>query len=605
MADPSSPVRLRPLSRSLDPIPGESLEGYLLRLACRLRLTPVNLARLTGCTKTPRSSHLRRRLLLDLDASRFGQVTNLGPSEATALTLASWAQHYPPIARSQSETPTRPNWADDWLFNNTPRYCPQCLAGDGTPIQQQYGGPWKKVWQLPIAFACPDHLVFLESGCPRRHPPERAIWQLLTQTSDGTLHPTRCRYPAPDRLPGHGPQPSCGADLTQPRATESSRPPTNALEIQRRLLGLLDSDQAARSATRFADIRVVTALLCASWPLGRDLIDPGMVAAADQHVRLLRAGPQPLIDTPPHSPVASAALLTAADALLDASDLEGVVTRHFEAAWTGHPSRAPWRRIFDRHKTSCSEALRQAAQPAVFGRPRRTRLLHSAAAETHVDSYQARHVPAFLEESWFLQHLAPLECDPTCLRTVRRTAAVQLVKWAAGGSMGEAARYLGLHTTRGRYRPSDAFYQWLGNHHREHFNTALRNLARNLDNTGELIDYHRRREALRMWSLPPETWQKMSLHLPSNVLPDRPEESQRQEASVFIWTLVTGGEAQYAPRPIESQHPEDAPAARRRPHTGPWSRLTQADPPPHLAKLQELLIQHAHRLATKIDSSYD
>lgn len=138
-------------------------------------------------------------------------------------------------------------------------------------------------------------------------------------------------------------------------------------------------------------------------------------------------------------------------------------------------------------------------------------------------------------------------------------------------------------------------------HRRKHFNTALRNLARDLDHAGKLIDYNRRREVLQTWSLPPETWQKTSLHLPPTALPNRPEESQRQDASVFIWTLVTGGEAQYAPRPIEPLHPQDAPTARRRPHTGFWSRLTQADPPPHLAKLQELLIQHAHRLATQID----
>ncbi|MEU4266192.1 hypothetical protein ACYCCF_29935 [Streptomyces argenteolus] len=168
--------------------------------------------------------------------------------------------------------------------------------------------------------------------------------------------------------------------------------------------------------------------------------------------------------------------------------------------------------------------------------------------------------------------------------------------------MGEAAHYLGLHTTRGRYRPSDAFYQWLGNHRREHVNTALRNLARDLDNTRDLIDYHQRREALRTWSLPLETWQKMSLHLPPNVLPDRPEDLQRQEASVFIWTLVTRGEAQYAPRPIESQHPQHALGARRRPHSGLWAQHTQSDLPPRLAKLQELLIQHAHRLATEIDN---
>ncbi|MEV0537702.1 TniQ family protein [Kitasatospora sp. NPDC050463] len=45
---------------------------------------------------------------------------------------------------------------DDWLFNKVPRYCPRCLAGDGTAIQQ-HGAPWKKAWPLPVAFVCPVH----------------------------------------------------------------------------------------------------------------------------------------------------------------------------------------------------------------------------------------------------------------------------------------------------------------------------------------------------------------------------------------------------------------------------------------------------------------
>jgi hypothetical protein len=38
----------RPLPRSLVPLPGESLPGFLLRLSCRLNQPPARIAELTG-----------------------------------------------------------------------------------------------------------------------------------------------------------------------------------------------------------------------------------------------------------------------------------------------------------------------------------------------------------------------------------------------------------------------------------------------------------------------------------------------------------------------------------------------------------------------------
>ncbi|MGW1754575.1 TniQ family protein [Streptomyces mirabilis] len=113
---------------------------------------------------------------------------------------------------------------DSWLFNDSPRYCPQCMAGDGSTAQQKYGGPWKKIWQLPIAFLCPDHLTFLRHGCPRDHETDR-LTPLFAGARHADLHLAECRLPdneikhepgftrAPcrarlDVLPSSGPVPS-------------------------------------------------------------------------------------------------------------------------------------------------------------------------------------------------------------------------------------------------------------------------------------------------------------------------------------------------------------------------------------------------------------
>src|SRR5690349_6369454 len=75
---------MRPLPMSLEPIPGESLVSYLLRLAYRLSLPPLHLARMTGWANGPRRSHVARKLLLDIappQAGAFARLTRLTTGE--------------------------------------------------------------------------------------------------------------------------------------------------------------------------------------------------------------------------------------------------------------------------------------------------------------------------------------------------------------------------------------------------------------------------------------------------------------------------------------------------------------------------------------------
>ena len=111
---------MQPLPRSLAPLPDESIVGYLLRLACRLAVSPLDLARMAGWLEGRRGglAHLSRKLLLELgqeDAGSFAQLTRLTVSEAHSLTLGSWKGHYPPIQRSLAAA-GGPSWPDSWLF---------------------------------------------------------------------------------------------------------------------------------------------------------------------------------------------------------------------------------------------------------------------------------------------------------------------------------------------------------------------------------------------------------------------------------------------------------------------------------------------------------
>jgi len=144
---------------------------------------------------------------------------------------------------------------------------------------------------------------------------------------------------------------------------------------------------------------------------------------------------------------------------------------------------------------------------------------------------------------------------------MRRAGSVVLVQWAVGGSMGDAAKYLGIRIARssGQHSFAPDLARWLGEHGEEGFTSALHDLAARLDaDAPMLVNYHRRRQAMQGWCLDPDTWQDIADRLPPTPGPFRPimDDRKRQEASAFTWAHVTQGEPRFAPRPIEASQPE-------------------------------------------------
>ncbi|WP_424860226.1 TniQ family protein [Streptomyces sp. MMS24-I29] len=598
MADSTTPTG-RPLSRSLEPLPGESLGGYLLRLAHRLHLSPIQLARRIGIV-TPTTTRLGRRLLLDLENDGFARMTRLSSGEALSLTLVPWADRYPPITRALRRSVSGSR--EDWLFNDFPRYCPQCLAGDGSPHQQEHGGPWKKLWHLPIVFVCPGHRAFLRHGCPQPHPLAHTITDLISQTADSTLHPAQCRLPAVDQPRSQGRTgPSCGVLLDQLERGDEPRPDPTTLSTQQRILEFLGPGHSAEDAVAyFTDLRVLAALLCASWPLGHELVPPGSREAVDAHVHTLGAGQRPNLDQPPRDSIATAGILTAATSLREVPNLRELLDQHTQAVRNSRPSRIPWTRVFDRHGSTCSALVRQAAAPAVraYRRtgPRGTRL------PDRTGGYRAEHIPAFLEERWYQEHLAPLQFDGAA-KSVRRLAAVRLVQQASGRAQGDAADFLGINPAGGQFAATSTLLRWLKNG-QDAFTTALHNLAEELDHVTGPTNYQRRREGLRGWSLPSETWNEIITRLPPVPGPVRPnlDDRVRQEASAFVWAYVTCGEPLYAPRHIEAAQPTDTRQAWQQRRANTWFQLSRPHALNHYAALRGLLRQHGDALIEKIES---
>ncbi|MFI1169502.1 TniQ family protein [Streptomyces sp. NPDC020801] len=331
MTDTALRPEARPIGRSLDPLEGESLAGFVLRLAHRLHVSPDQLMRRTGLADIEPNTQARAKSGWStfLPASRtsvFAPTTRLSLSETTALTLADWAAYYPPIARTAALLKAgRPTRQIDGLFASTARYCPDCLAGDGTPIQKRHGGPWQRVRRLLMFFVCLRHERFLEHLCPACHQAigSRRYGHLIARPTIAGLHPAQCRQPRP-RAEG---RPLSREDLCQGRLDRAElhpadRPSTELLALQQKIAALLAAGAPEPASQYFTELQLVTALVIITWPRSRPGTSSTAVTAADQYAAEHHVPKQRHHSNAPRTDArACGAFLQAADTILSADDL--------------------------------------------------------------------------------------------------------------------------------------------------------------------------------------------------------------------------------------------------------------------------------------------
>jgi hypothetical protein len=628
--------RSRPLPRSLIPLPGESLPGFLLRLSCRLNQPPARISELTGLALDgPAGARLPLIHLAGIpEAARdeFTRMTRLTSDQVAGLGTGTWRERYGPVTATERNAPGGHRLNGQVVLAPTTRYCPDCLAGDGSAVQKSFGGTWLKTWHLPVVFACPAHQRLLEHLCPECGQAVRGrrpggYTALLPAMRVAGLHPAQCRT---EIVPSNGRSlpVCCGARLDH---TRNHRPAaTRMIALQDRILALLDPDGPAitlsaglpaSSAAYFADLRALQLLACSTWPAARNLSPSEEASAAiDQHVGSLRqqatdrqaASPatesRVRFDLLPADAAASGGLAHIAAGLLAGSTEEArEQLGPLLPAGTRQAGRSPWARLLARSAPSCSDGLRAAADPLLrgftkaAGRPQGRRN-----AVLRPERWRPEHIPAFLEQAWFEDHLACLECGST-VKAARRIAAAALVQWTAGGSIGDAARYLGFNPGGGQYAPTKDLAQRLAALDPGRFNQALREIALRLDQAGSMVNYQHRRDLLRNWALTTREWNDITSRLPPAPGPFQPvlDDRKRQEASAFTWARVTQGEPQFAPRPIEASQPEPVQRQWTLHRANTWGKIASPGRFVHYAELRSLLIEHSDQLARDIDNGTD
>ncbi|MET9660347.1 TniQ family protein [Streptomyces sp. NPDC006510] len=291
---------LRPLPRSLDPLEGESLHGYLLRLSHRLGAAPVEIAARTGLVSAAARMGTRRvpmGLLHHLDDQRrgaFASTTQLTSDEVRGLLTAPLGSRYGPLnSRLLARTRTLEGMLhnNSWIHTRTTRYCPTCLSGDGSEIEERHGGTWRRTWRLPPVFACLRHERLLLNGCPRCGQDVNATRAggLIARSHEADLHPAQCRATTP------GTRAVCGARLAGVGVDRAPQAPTTVaalLRLQYHFDNLLAPDGPTwvgsfgwmiPAAQYFIDLRALSGLIFMTWPQARDLAEtPALATFVDR-----------------------------------------------------------------------------------------------------------------------------------------------------------------------------------------------------------------------------------------------------------------------------------------------------------------------------------
>jgi hypothetical protein len=459
-------------------------------------------------------------------------------------------------------------YESNWAVNLSSRFCSQCLAGDGSPVQDTYGGSWNLRWHLPFVFACTIHHQLLHSQCPSCGSGLVHSYQgratLITQPgSTHILHPLQCRnlVAGPD---AGGPRP-CGARLEQIEARNLVALPEEdrecLIELQRRLdarLSLRPAKNEDKQLSRdpsLQDLVHIAQLIKLSWPAGSSLVPSDALAsliddhAGPLHLELRTPHPRStsrfsLLWAAPDDSAQCGALLLTAETVLRAADspaqLRALIRPMARFAFEHAPASA-CRSFFSR--PGFSPALARAMVRHSHGfhaaGPREYANLRVASRDCH---FTAEEVPAHLPQSWYDAHFRDFAdhvpgANLYTVRHLRRAASLKLVEMTRGGSWVQCARVLNIPESRARSALNKLRQQFGDSDMWKRFEENTEQLARHLDDLPQRINYAHHRHTLADWQMPRADW--------SGLIKDLPQARRLTArygttlATVLVWTEAT------------------------------------------------------------------
>lgn len=544
-------TRRRPLARSLQPLPEESLPGYLLRLAYRLGRSPARVAELCGISDG-RQRRLAADHLLELPAqvaTDFARSSGLSAREVRNLGLTRYADSYPALRVQRGTDSSRSSrrgyfgsisdfYTAAWGVNFSSRFCPDCLVGDGSPVQIAYGGAWSLRWHLPVVVACTRHQRLLEFQCPACRNPINQSYKgratLITQPSNSLrLHPLQCRNTLPEQGNHASPVRVCGARLHGPTGNTSEQLPADDLHrlitLQQRFdsrlfQGPVDETDRPPFAATIQGIVHTAQLIKLSWPAGIHLAPSDTLATliddhtAPVHARLQRAvsGRQPelrVLWSAPQNTEQCGALLLASQAVWDGAEDAAALRERIRplarSAFEQAPSTA-CRSFFSRpgFSPTMARAMVRRRQGFYAAGPLEYARLRVPSRDCR---FTAEEVPSHLPESWYVEYFTDFADhvpNPNLytVRHLRRAASLKLAEMTAGGSWQHCAEALDIPAGQAGSALRKLRQQIGDSSLWARFEDIAEQLATHLDALPERINYATRRRALATWQMPDEDW---------------------------------------------------------------------------------------------------
>ncbi|MEV8086617.1 TniQ family protein [Streptomyces nigra] len=612
---------LRPLARSLDPLPGESLAGFLLRLSYRMGSTPHRLANLCGLTC--RSDSIPQEQLRGLNpdaAERLAWAAHLTLREVRALTLQGLTATYPPLAKLRAdEVDIGSKSHINWATNPDSRYCPGCLRGDSTPVQQAFGGAWQLRWHLPVTFACMQHSCLLENTCPTCTQPlsGRVIrrYSLIQMPHVSRLHPGQCRNRAPDPpLKPRARAAPCGARLDALREAAAALSPLDMqriLDLQHNLNLRLDPGQLHCTAdeqtphTYFPDLITTARLITLSWPKGASLLPSTALAdLVDEYATPYmhdpsQRGVQIRRNAPRGTAHASALLLASATALGD-RDLVSLRERIEPLAREMYRrSKSVGDKLFKNNDVSAT-LLRATAQ-RVYGFQNRSTLR----AVRNSYGFRTDEIPPLLPSDWFNEHFQPLmhrmpQMTTILERHLRWAGSLRLAELVCGQPWHACAETLGIPQSSAR-RTMNVLGKLLTTPGLwPVFEDAVDLVARRLDGQNRRIDYSHRRRTTADWRLSLADWKTLCDGVPG--LEQRQATGDPRVGEAVIWCMVNEASYLHSPTVTHRRSASHSPH-RLTEEAGLFANRNQRRP--SYATLSRRLAAYAARLARACDEGSD
>lgn len=153
---------LRKLPFRLEPIEGEALWSYAIRLANRLECSVFNTLKFIGIPPKPRAVQISFLSLLHPTAPQMvnlAYATRLSVNIVKQMTLASYENEIMDATDVEKFEVSPRNLLSGtyWISSKISPMCPMCLKEDR--------GAWQLNWMIPWTFMCRRHEVFLQLNC--------------------------------------------------------------------------------------------------------------------------------------------------------------------------------------------------------------------------------------------------------------------------------------------------------------------------------------------------------------------------------------------------------------------------------------------------------